>query len=137
MWTQSTLPYQKLADIVAGIGYVFGIIATFTSFITLGLTVKKLFWYDYGLPKKLGWFLACFIPIGLFVIGMQDFISVIGITGAVMLGLDGIIVTLIYVKMKKNQKYSKINKLKLFSGTIMLLLALGIVLEIYYFTVGF
>ena len=87
------------------IGYIFGIIATFTSFITLGLTVKKLFWYDYGLPKRLGWFLACFIPIILFIIGMQDFISVIGITGAVMLGIDGIIVTLIYLKMKKKQNY--------------------------------
>ncbi|XOU94931.1 MAG: aromatic amino acid transport family protein [Candidatus Kerfeldbacteria bacterium] len=119
------------------IGYIFGIIATFTSFIALGLTIKKLFWYDYGLPKKLGWFLACFIPIILFIIGMQDFISVIGVTGAVMLGIDGIIVILIYLKMKKQQKYTKMNILTLFSRTIMLLLAVGVLLEVYYFVVGF
>jgi len=119
------------------IGYIFGIIATFTSFITLGLTVKKLFWFDYGLPKKLGWFLACFIPIGLFIAGLRNFIDVIGLTGAVMLGMDGIMVVLIYLKLKKKESYPKLPKLRILGGTLMVLLAIGVLLEIFYFFKGF
>jgi len=122
-----------LGSWVLDIGYIFGIIATFTSFIALGLTVKKLFWYDYKLPKKIGWFLACFIPLGLFVVGLQDFISVIGITGAVMLGIDGILVILIYLKLKKKQKSKKLKRLKTLGYSVMFLLSLGIILEVYYF----
>ena len=119
------------------IGYIFGIIATFTSFITLGLTVKKLFWFDYGLPKKLGWVLACFIPLGLFIAGLRSFIDVIGLTGAVMLGMDGILVVLIYLKLKKKESYPKLPKLRILGGTLMVLLAIGVLLEIFYFFKGF
>ncbi|MDP2685047.1 MAG: aromatic amino acid transport family protein [bacterium] len=123
----------SLGTWVLDIGYIFGIIATFTSFIALGLTVQKLFWYDYKLPKKIGWFLACFIPLGFFIIGFQDFISIIGLTGAVMLGIDGILVILIYLKLKQKQKSKALTGLKTLGYSIMLLLSLGVVLEIFYF----
>ncbi len=123
----------NLGTWVIDVGYIFGIIATFTSFIALGLTVKKLFWYDYKLPKKLGWFLACFIPLGLFIAGMQDFISVIGLTGAVMLGIDGILVISIYFKLKQKQKSKVLIGIKVLGYSIISLLSLGVVLEIFYF----
>lgn len=126
-----------LGSWVLDIGYIFGIIATFTSFIALGLTVKKLFWYDYRLPKKIGWFLACFIPLGLFIAGLQDFISVIGITGAVMLGIDGILIILIYLKLKQKQKSKKLSGIRALGYSIMLLLSLGVVLEVFYFVSEF
>ena len=126
----------SLGTWVLDIGYVFGIIATFTSFIALGLTVKKLFRYDYKLPKKLGWFLACFIPLGLFIAGLQDFISVIGITGAVMLGIDGILVVIIYFKLKQKQKNKSMKLIKLLGYSIIGLLTLGVVLEFVQFVTG-
>ena len=85
-----------LGDRIIAIGYFFGIIATFTSFITLGLTLKKIFWYDFKIPERISWGLTCFIPLFLYLIGLKDFIEVIGITGAVMLGLEAIIVIFIY-----------------------------------------
>jgi len=127
----------SLGQWVLSIGYIFGIIATFTSFIALGLTVKKLFWFDYKLPKKLGWFLACFIPIGLFIVGLRSFIDVIGLTGAVMLGIDGILVVLIYLKLKKKESSTKLSKLRFVGGSLILLLSVGVILEIFYFFKGF
>jgi len=78
------------------IGSLFGLITTFTSFITLGLTLKKIFWYDLKLSQKLSWTIACFVPLILYLVGLKNFINVIGLTGAIFLGLEGIIVIFIY-----------------------------------------
>lgn len=83
-------------------GYIFGFLATFTSFITIGLVLKKIFWYDYGVPKNYAWFFAVFIPLVLYFIGLRDFIRVIGITGAFMLGIEGVIIFLICLKARKS-----------------------------------
>jgi len=84
------------------IGLVFGILALMTSFLTIGLNLKKIFWYDYKLNKHLAWVLVCFIPLSAYLIGLRDFISVIGIIGALMGGISGIIICLIYKKLKKS-----------------------------------
>ena len=128
---------DHFGELILFIGYVFGIITTFTSFIALGLTVKKLFWYDYHLPKIVAWSLASFIPLGLFVIGLQDFIGVIGITGAVMLGLDGVLVTLVYLSMKRRQKPANYIKLKMLGSSLIVLLSVGVVLQIFYTINGY
>ncbi|MFA5052336.1 MAG: aromatic amino acid transport family protein [Patescibacteria group bacterium] len=127
----------SFGDWVLKIGYVFGILTTFTSFITLGLTVKKLFWYDYGVPKRIAWFVAVTVPVLMFVSGLKDFITVIGLTGAVMLGLEGIIITIIYLKIKKKEYMKQYSLLKYFGTAVISLLSIGVVLEVYFTTKGF
>ncbi len=78
------------------LGFIFGFFATFTSFITLGLTLKKTLQYDLKLPEGTSWFIACFSPLLLYLLGIKNFIGVISLTGAVMLGLEAIIVIFIY-----------------------------------------
>lgn len=119
------------------IGYVLGIITTFTSFIALGMTVQKLFWYDYKIPKFYAWALANFIPLGLFIIGFQNFIEVVGITGAVMLGLDGILVTLVFLSMKRKQQSVRLPMYKAVGSIMIVLLSTGVILQIFYTIRGF
>ncbi|OGZ39784.1 MAG: hypothetical protein A3I20_00800, partial [Candidatus Portnoybacteria bacterium RIFCSPLOWO2_02_FULL_40_15] len=83
-------------DGIVNLALFFGVLTTFTSFITLGLTLKKVFWYDLKVKKNLAWLLACFVPLALFFSGLKSFIAVISLTGGVMLGLDAIIIILIY-----------------------------------------
>ncbi len=123
----------RLGSWVLIVGYVFGVVATFTSFITLGLTAKKLFWYDYKLPQSLSWFLACFIPLALYIAGFQDFINIIGLTGAGMLGLIGIMITLIYYQLKKREKSIKLLKLKWLVAALTVMLSLGVLQEFVQF----
>lgn len=80
------------------LGFIFGLLTTFTSFITLGLTLKKIFQYDLKLPEKTSWAIACFSPLLLYLSGIKNFIEVISLTGAVMLGLEAVIVIFIYKK---------------------------------------
>jgi amino acid permease len=82
----------------------FGILTTFTSFITLALTLKKIFWYDLKIEKNLSFFLASFIPLFLFLFGFNRFISIISFVGGIALGTDGILILLMYKKRKPKAK---------------------------------
>lgn len=103
----------------------FGVITTFTSFIALGLTLKKIFWYDLEVKKNLSWLIACFVPLLFFLAGFKDFIIVIGFVGAVALAIDGILVLLMYQKIKPG-------KLKIVTYPLIFALALGMVYELVY-----
>jgi tyrosine-specific transport protein len=106
------------------IGLVFGVLALLTSFLTLGLNVKKILWYDLKIPKHLAWFLSCGIPFFIYLVGVRDFIKVIALIGAVFGGINGIIIALMYLKLKKRW---------LLSGAVILVFALGIFYEIVKF----
>lgn len=82
-------------------GFIFGIITTFTSYLTIGLTLKKIFWYDLKFSHFNSWVIACFIPLILYFIGVQDFIKIIGFSAAITALIEGTIVFLIYLKAKQ------------------------------------
>jgi tyrosine-specific transport protein len=93
---------STLGDKVIAFGYLFGIISTFTSYLTLGLTLKKIYWYDLKLPHLPSWALASFVPLVLYALGVNNFIAIIGFTGAVTAGIDGILMFIVYLKARKN-----------------------------------
>lgn len=130
--TESALGGVKfiLGDGIVSLLIFFGLVTTFTSFIALGLTLKKIFWYDLKLEKKLASFLTCFIPLTLFLIGLKKFITVISFVGGIMLGIDGILILLMYREHLKTQ----IPKIKFFLlYFLILILLLGIIYEITYY----
>lgn len=102
----------------------FGFLTTFTSFTTLGLTLKKVFWYDLKIPKNSSFIITCFIPLILFLLGMKNFIFVISFIGGVMLGIDGILILLMYKKIKP-KNFLVYPLILIFLG--------GIVYEVIYF----
>jgi tyrosine-specific transport protein len=135
--TQEALGGLKgvLGDKFFAFGIFFGLLAVVTSFLILGLNLKKVFWYDWKINKYLAWFLTCFIPLGIFLWGGRDFIKVISITGGVLGGLDGLIVALIYLKAKKKGDRSPEYSLsvpKFLPFLLMLIFGLGILYELYY-----
>jgi len=85
------------------LGFIFGILTVFTSFLGLGITLKKIFQYDMKLPEKTSWAIACFLPLILYLMGIKNFIEVISITGAAALGLEAVIVIFIYKKYIKTR----------------------------------
>lgn len=114
-----------LGDGIVSLALFFGFLTTFTSFITLGLTLKKVFWYDLKIEKNLAFFIACFVPLTLFLIGVKSFIPVISFVGGIMLGIDGILILLMYQKIRPKKKF-------LVYPLVLIFLA-GIIYEIIYF----
>lgn len=86
------------------LGNLFAIFAMATSFIALGLALQEMYNYDYKLSRKLSWALSCFVPLAAFLMlsffNMLSFVSVLGITGAVAGGLDGVLISMMFLKAK-------------------------------------
>jgi len=115
-----------LGDRIVSLALIFGLLTTFTSFITLGLTLKKVFWYDLKFTKNLAWAVTCFLPLIFFLIGAKSFISIISVVGGVMLGIDGILILLMYKKVSPRKQI-------IIYPMILVFLA-GIVYSIVYFS---
>ncbi len=116
-----------LGQEVAALMLLFGLLVVFTSIITIGLTVKKILWYDLNIPRDASWAITCFIPFILFLAGIKDFIGVIGVVGAVMIAVDAILILLMYEKIKPKT-------VRLITYPLIFLFVLGIIHEaIYYF----
>ncbi|MDI6602531.1 MAG: aromatic amino acid transport family protein [Patescibacteria group bacterium] len=124
--TETALPGLRaiLGDGIVSLALLFGLLTTFTSFITLGLTLKKVFWYDLKMNKNLAFAITCFFPLILFLIGVKQFIPVISFVGAIMLGIDGILILLMYQKIKPERKFLVLPLVLIFLG--------GIIYEIIY-----
>jgi len=106
---------------------LFGLLTTFTSFISIGLTLKKVFNYDLKIKKNLSWLITCFVPIILFLLGFQNFIKVISFVGGITIGIDGILIILMYRIIKKGKKIA------LLAAPLVSIFILGIVYQIIYF----
>ncbi len=109
---------------IVNLALFFGVLTTFTSFIALGLTLKKVFWYDLKIGRNASWLITCFTPLILFLIGIKQFIPVISFVGAIMLGIDGILILLMYRKIRPKN---------LLVYPLVLILLVGIIYEIIYF----
>ncbi|MBU3964984.1 hypothetical protein KKG29_02225 [Patescibacteria group bacterium] len=78
------------------LGAVIGFLAIITSYIAYGVNFKRTFQYDYNLSRFASFFLAVCAPFVLFSAGLDNFIRIISFTGAVMSGIDGILIILMY-----------------------------------------
>jgi tyrosine-specific transport protein len=94
-----------LGEKMAWLGAVFALLTMSTAFMALGLALKELFWYDYGLRKNTSWILACFIPFLLFILiklgKLADFITILNLAGVITGAIIGILVVLMVINAKK------------------------------------
>jgi len=90
---------------VGVLAIMFGILTTFTSFITTGLTLQKVLWFDLGLKKITANVLVCGIPVILFLLGINSFMGVISFVGGLFFGIDGILILLIYAKVNREKRF--------------------------------
>jgi amino acid permease len=115
-----------LGNGVASLMLIFGILVIFTSLIAIGLTVKKILWYDLKIPEKTSFAIACVTPFFLYLIGIKDFIAVIGVVGATTIAVDAILILFMYEKIRSK-------KIRLITYPLIVIFFLGIIYEIIYF----
>lgn len=83
------------------LGAVFGLIAVAASFLVLGNYLKNSLRFDYKISGNLAIAVATLLPLGLFLLGFREFISVIGLVGITVGVIEGIIIILIFKNAKK------------------------------------
>ena len=80
---------------------ILAVLSMFTSFLTLGLALFEVYHLDYNLSKKLSLGLTFIFPLIIVFLNLTSFIVILGITGVIAGGLDGVLVMLMYWKAKK------------------------------------
>ncbi len=117
------------------LGSLFGLVAMFTSFVNLSRILQESFSFDWSLNKFWAWFFALIPPFLIFLFGVRDFINIIGLAGALSIGLLSIIFILIYGKVKKLghriPEYS-LNYPKWLWYLIMFLFSAGVTLALFH-----
>src|SRR3989339_56823 len=113
-----------LPPLVSALVFLFGLIVVFSSYISIGLSLRNTLRYDFKIKKKFAWAIACFAPFFLYLIGFRNFIGIMGFVGAIALAIEGILIILMYNKIK--------GKWALTFPLILIFVA-GIVYEIIYF----
>lgn len=92
--------YEFLGGKIIFLGSLFGILAVSTSFLMLGSAFLDMFHLDYSVPRKGAWLLVVVPPLVLFLGGLRTFIDIISLAGSVAIGLEGIVLTFVYIKSK-------------------------------------
>ena len=92
---------EALGGTAAILANLFAVLVMSTSFIALGLALKEMYMYDYGLGKKSAWILTCALPIMAFLLGARNFIATLGIAGAVAGGVEGALLAVMHLKARK------------------------------------
>ena len=92
---------QFLGKPIIMLGALFGILAITTSFLVLGNYLKNSLYRDFKVPYLWASAIALGLPLALFLLGFREFLTVIGIVGAVMGAVEGVLMILIFQKAKK------------------------------------
>ncbi len=125
MYSSSIMGF--LANIVA-------VLAMFTSYLTLGMALIEIYHFDYRLSRKISFLLTLSFPIIILLLDLTSFIAVLGITGAVAGGIEGITIVLTYWKAKylgnRKPEYS-IKRYKLISIILMIMFIFGLIYQIF------
>jgi len=116
---------QALGNNVASMLFFFGFITTFTYIVITGLALKKIFAYDLKINKTLSWAIVSIIPIWPFLSGLRDFMMIFSFIGGVFLAIDGILIILMYQKIRPDRKA--------ITWPLLLILAGGIIYELSYY----
>lgn len=83
------------------IGALLGILAMFSSFLTLGYVLKEMFYRDFKFNSVVAWVASLLPPLILFGMGARSFVKILEVTGGLMGGLVGILIMIMFVRAKK------------------------------------
>ena len=127
------IPY--LGKKIVFLGALFGVITLADSFLVVCLYFKNVLIYDLKLPHFLAFSIASGLPIALFLLGLRDFISVIGFVGTFLGAIEGVVILLIFTKIKKLKEKEPEYAINLplpIVYFLMIVLILGGIFQIFY-----
>lgn len=73
-----------------------------TSFLTIGLGLKEVFAYDWHFTGIKAWLVTVIVPLIAFLIGARDFITVLGVVGGVLTGVQSLILIMSFWSARKS-----------------------------------
>ncbi|MCX6723086.1 MAG: hypothetical protein NT094_03380 [Candidatus Staskawiczbacteria bacterium] len=109
---------------LVSIALFMGALTAIVAFIAQGILLKKTLIFDLKLKHNHAFIITCFPPLILFLIGVTSFVSLLSFVGAVLIGIDGILILFMY---------KKIGGKNIIIYPLSLVFLLGVVYELIYF----
>lgn len=91
---------EKIFDGITIPALLTGSAAIFSAFVVHANLLKETLMYDLKITKNQAFVMACFTPMILFFVGFNSFIGIISFIGGVILSIFGILILLMYRKIK-------------------------------------
>lgn len=110
-----------------------GIFLIITSYFILALNLKNSLVFDLRFKNKIAWLFPIFLPLLFYLLGIHDFVKIIGFLGAAVLGIESLLNFLIHKKAQKKGQQNPPFIIKIPNGLRILIVALligGAILEI-------
>lgn len=83
------------------LGSILGVMTISTSYLMLGTALSEIYGIDYRLRPMSAWLLTVLPPLIFFWTGLRNFIDVIGMVGAVAIGIESAIFLFAYLRAKR------------------------------------
>jgi len=116
------------------VGSLLGFLAIIEAALSHGVYIKETIWYDLKANKWTAWVLTGLAPLVLFLLGARNFVTIIGLVGALFFGFHAVVILLIHKKAKTSPEKSAYEIcLPAFAYYLIgLLVIFGALLEIWY-----
>ena len=85
------------------IGAIFGCVTMTTSFLVSGMVLRETYQFDFKLRPWLAWVLVMTPPLLFLLFQWLSFIEILGISGALIGGLDGILIMHMHQRLRTVQ----------------------------------
>ncbi len=92
---------QKFGPVVVLFGNMFAILAMSTSFIGSGVVLKQGFVWDAKINRHAAQFLVVSVPLALFLLGVRQFITILSISGGLLVGVEAVLLVLVCWRARK------------------------------------
>ncbi|OGY39130.1 MAG: hypothetical protein A2391_00655 [Candidatus Brennerbacteria bacterium RIFOXYB1_FULL_41_13] len=116
-------------------GMLLAFLEIITSYIAFGINTVETLRKDFGFSKFLAKLATVLLPLGFFILGVKDFLGVMGFMGSILTTIDSILLALVYLSLKSNlpgYKNQVISAPKPVVFALILVLVLGGSLSFYY-----
>lgn len=80
---------------------IFGVLSVATSYLVMGMVLKKIFIYDLKINQLAATLLVCLAPLILYLLGLQNFIQIISFLGLWLGAVEGILILSMHRRAKR------------------------------------
>lgn len=92
---------KNLPSIILWILGALGIISLWSTYIIIGRDIKKSLEHDFNMPLVFSGLIVVAIPILFYIVGSQNFLQLVEFVGAIIIGLEGIFIILMWLKASR------------------------------------
>lgn len=93
--------YDFLGTPIIVLGSLLGVLTIATSYVMLGTALFDTFHVDYRQGRPVSWLVAVIPPVAFFLSGLTNFIDIIGLVGAVAVGVQSILLCAAYLRARR------------------------------------